>query len=67
MNQNQNQKCIYSILTKSVNKVTMKRFRIRGPLDDLVSSFNIQLELHLHKRYGHIVCMYVSLSSEIND
>ena len=31
-NQNQNLKCIYSILTKSVYKVTMKRFRIMGPL-----------------------------------
>ena len=32
MNQNQNQKCFYSILTKSIYKVTMKRFWIRGPL-----------------------------------
>ena len=31
-NQNQNQKCFYSILTKSIYKVTMKRFWIRGPL-----------------------------------
>ena len=30
--QNQNQKCFYSILTKSIYKVTMKRFWIRGPL-----------------------------------
>ena len=29
---NQNQKCFYSILTKSIYKVTMKRFWIRGPL-----------------------------------
>ena len=27
-----NQKCFYSILTKSIYKVTMKRFWIRGPL-----------------------------------
>ena len=31
-NQNQNQKCFYSILTKSIYKVTMKRIWIRGPL-----------------------------------
>ena len=31
-NQNQNQKCIYTILTKIVYKVTMTIFRIRGPL-----------------------------------
>ena len=30
--QNQNQKCIYSILTTSLYKVTMTIFKIRGPL-----------------------------------
>ena len=48
--QNQNQKCIYSILTKSVYKVTMKRFGIGGPLlikTSLVAYYIINNSFHI--------------------
>ena len=52
---NQNQKCIYSILTKSVYKVTMKRFWIPGtPIKtSLVAKIRAAL-LHNKQFFFHI-------------
>ena len=58
--QNLNQKCIYSILTKSVYKVTMKRFRIRGPLGPINTSLvaNIRAAYNIINLFSYYKLKY---------